>query len=107
MIGQLLEFLPSQLMHLRKIELQRERWFAFQAVEKPRSRHKGGVGEFEVDSEATETSELHAQAERTQIQKREEKVKHGGGSGRERARDDGAYARGRTARGRERGWPTT
>ena len=94
MIGQLLEFLPSQLMHLRKIELQRERWFAFQAVEKPRSRHKGGVGEFEVDSEATETSELHAQAERTKKQKREDQC------------TIRQMARGREQQ-LERVWPTT
>ena len=66
----------------------------------------------------TVTSELHAQAERTQKQEREEKVTSGctgGGLGKDRARDDGAYARGRPARGRARrplycalrGWPTT
>ena len=58
--------------------------------------------------EVTVTSELHAEAERPQKQKREEIVTSGGGSGRDRARDDGAW--GRTARcdtrGRERVWPT-
>ena len=59
--------------------------------------------------EVTTTSEQHAEAERTQKQKREETVtSDSGGSGRDRARDDGAW--GRTARcdtrGRERVWPT-
>ena len=51
----------------------------------------------------TVTSELHAQAESTKKQKRKEKAASWGGSDKDRARDDGAQARGRAARGRERG----
>ena len=49
----------------------------------------------------TVTSERQAQAERTKKQKREEKATSWGGSDKDRARDDGAQARGRAARGRE------
>ena len=59
-----------------------------------------GVGEDEV----TVTSGLHAQAERTKKQKREEKAASSGGAGRDPGPEDGAQARGRAAaRGRERG----
>ena len=60
-----------------------------------------GMDEYET----TVTTERHAQAERTKKQRREEKATSWRGSDKDRARDDGALARGRTARGRERGWP--
>ena len=67
-------------------------------------QHKRGVrNRSDCNFRATRTSRKGTETEK----RREEKVTSGGGSGRDRARDDGAYARGRTARGRERGWPTT
>ena len=67
------------------MERERGDWFVLKI---PRY-DANGVGADEV----TVTLERHAQAERTQKQKREEKATSWGGSDKDRARDDGAQAR--------------
>ena len=58
------------------------------------------VGEYEV----TVTSKLHAQAERTKKQKREDKAASSGDSDKDPDSEDGAQARGRAARDEKNGF---